>query len=122
MLICEISGNADAAGRHGQPGYLNIDVYSPTPATGVASNALPDYQVNPLMPTTYITPMLQSESVQFVFFFLIGFIAIFIGAMLAKKLLSIGDIMEKGEPKLVMRAKRALGLEVSDKPGHPDLN
>ena len=74
------------------------------------------------MPTTYIQPMIQSESFQFVFFFLLGFVTIAIGALLAKKLLSIGDILEKGEPKLVMQAKRALGLEISDKPGHPDYS
>lgn len=66
------------------------------------------------MPATNLEPLAQADLGRNIFVFVLGFVVIFVGIFLAKKLKVIGGtIVSKNDRKLVDKAKRALGISPS---------
>ena len=90
-------------------GYAEIEVFAPGAAS--RATAASSLEANPLLPTTNLQPLSSGELGRNVFVFFMGFVVIFAGVMLAKKLKLIGGtLMNKEDRKLIEKAKRALGL------------
>ena len=90
-------------------GYAEIEVFAPGAAS--RASAASSLEANPLLPTTNLQPLSSGELGRNVFVFFMGFVVIFAGVMLAKKLKLIGGtLMNKEDRKLIEKAKRALGL------------
>lgn len=103
-------------------GYLEVEVIAPPSVAAVSPQPEPAMIQHPSLPGNLQT-VEQSGISRTLFIFTIGFMVIFAGIYMAKRLKVIsGTLITKQDRKLIEKAKRALGFASHTYfgPGDPD--